>query len=149
MGRAAVWGLILAQALCLPALADGTARSAFIAEAKLLITDMIAAGCNGAPGRMMSRGVIVRDLDGDHRDDLILSHEGVECEGEVTRSVYCGAQVCSTVIYLQRDEGLERQAEVLGSVIDIDGSLPPVVHVAEHGGSRLVLNWNGAGFASP
>lgn len=144
--RGAPLGSLLA--LCaLPALAEeGPARTAFIAAAQALIAETVAEGCNDQPGRMTSIGVIVRDLDGDGRDDLVLSHEGVECGIEASRSLFCGAQVCTTRIYLYTASGLIPQAEVLGSVIDLDGSEPPVIHIAEHGGTRLRLRWTGEAF---
>ena len=49
--------------------------------AEYLIREEIAAACDGGAGSIDPTAVIERDLTGDGRADLIISHEGIGCAG--------------------------------------------------------------------
>jgi hypothetical protein len=65
--------------------------------ARYLINQQIAEACEGRGGSIDPAAVIERDLTGDGRADLIISHEGIQC-ADSGRSLYCGMQVCSVMI---------------------------------------------------
>ncbi|WP_147707516.1 hypothetical protein [Microvirga massiliensis] len=64
--------------------------------AEFLVRVQINEACDGMEGKIDPRAVIERDLIGDGRADLIISHEGISCTGGAPwrRSSFCGAQVC-------------------------------------------------------
>lgn len=115
--------------------------------AQWLVDDAIAKGCGDAGGRFDTSGVFVRDLDGDNRDDLILSHEGIQCSrpGRMQNN-FCGAQVCLGIIYLRRGQLLEDVADFQGSVEGVGSGSRPIITIVGHGGGRVQARWNGSQF---
>ncbi|MGR3467298.1 MAG: hypothetical protein ACU0CI_05410, partial [Shimia sp.] len=98
-------------------------------------------------GGTFADGVYRRDLDGDGRDDLILDHAGISCDGDSARSGYCGAQVCTMTIYLRRGDLLKKSAEVLGTVQSIGRGPRPAIAIYPHGGPVRSLRWTGRAFS--
>lgn len=117
--------------------------------AQWLVDDTVSRACGGANGNFGSEGIFVRDLDGDDRDDLILSHEGIQCARPSRgRSDFCGAQVCLGTIYLRRGQLLDDIITFQGIVEGIGNESIPVISIFEHGGNRLRAQWNGSRFVS-
>ncbi|MBZ8133336.1 hypothetical protein [Afifella sp. IM 167] len=117
--------------------------------ADYLIAEQIAAACDGAAGRMDPSGVIERDITGDGKLDLILNHRGIACdrEGEgIRQSGFCGAQLCSVLIYVRRGALLKLEEEILSGGLALGAGSRPEIHLFGQGGKPLTLRWNGNGF---
>ena len=115
------------------------------AATRWLMAQQIEQGCDGA-GRFEG-GVYQRDLTGDGRRDLILSHDGIVCDGDFARSGFCGAQVCSALFYVGAPDGTLRQVdEVISLVGAISNDALPVIEMYSHGGTFYALRWNGTEF---
>lgn len=115
--------------------------------ATYLIAEEIAAACEGSPGQIEPGAVIERDLTGDGRADLIISHEGISCSGAVSaRSSFCGAQLCSVNIYIRRGTLLEPAAELLEAQVRVRDGAPPAIEMYGLGGTARTLQWNGQAF---
>lgn len=133
--RLAVMLLMLAQ----PAAALSNA-------ATFLIDGMVAEGCPEG-GTMDRSAVIERDLDGDGRDDLILSQERLACSGGgPSISLFCGMQVCTTPISLRRGDLLEQEVETLNSVVSVGSGNRPAIMLRSHGGAFRAIRWTGRAF---
>lgn len=110
-----------------------------------LLDEEIAAGCNGGEGRFDSASVIERDLSGDGRADLIISHDGLRC-GAGERSALCGIRSCLVLLYVREGRLLKKRKEVLSIGVSVGyGRRPPIELVSDRGG-RYTLRWNGNGF---
>ena len=96
-------------------------------------------------GRFTSGTVIERDLTGNGRNDLILSHEGITC-ADGTRSIYCGMQVCSVLLYVREGGLLVEKASILGGGVTVSNATPPVISGHGHGGGSWSLRWTGRRF---
>lgn len=119
---------------------DGEARSRS-KGADYLVREQIAEACNGQ-GKIDPAAVIERDLTGDGKDDLVISHEGITCAGG-GRSSFCGAQLCSVNIYVRRGALLKLEREMLGSGVTVkDG----IIHMHALGGKPGMVKWNGREF---
>ncbi|WEX75513.1 hypothetical protein PYH37_000933 [Sinorhizobium numidicum] len=129
--------IILAVALAMLS-APAAARSK---AAEYLVAEQIAEGCGG-PGQIDPGAVIERDLTGDGKADLIISHEGMNC-GNGKRSSFCGAQVCSVLIYIRREALLVLAREMLGAGVTVSGG---AIHMSAHGGKQGTIKWNGREF---
>jgi hypothetical protein len=77
--------MLLRLCLGLCALLPGAAAAQDSNAARYLAAQEIAAACD-AGGTFGSGGLIERDLTGDGRDDLILDHGAISCDGESRRS---------------------------------------------------------------
>jgi hypothetical protein len=111
------------------------------------VEEQIAAACDGRPGSIDPAGVVERDLDGDGRTDLVLSHEHIDCQGQPARSIFCGTQVCSLLFYVRRGDLLQPAGEILGSLGPISDNEVPVITTYGHGGGQALWRWNGQRFA--
>ena len=119
----------------------------FFQTAQFRMAEMVREGCEAAGGSM-PEGVFVRDLDGDGATDLILSHDGLRCNGSRQRSGFCGAQVCETRIYLDRQGRLEQVASGYMTVLGIsETETPPSITVYPHGGPQNRIRWDGSRFS--
>lgn len=130
----------------LPALAFAPSAEARSKAAQWLADREIAEACESGRGSIDPSGVIERDLDGDGRDDLIISHEAISCEGEMARSLFCGMQVCSVKFYLRRGELLKPELEMLGAGVEVGSGQVPAISMYAHGGARGSVRWSGNGF---
>ena len=104
-----------------------------------------ACSMHGGAPSIRETGLIERDFDADGALDLLIAHEGFIC-GEVGRSGFCGMQVCTTKIWLDRGGRLVLQEDFLGMLIEVDNSVPPVITGRAHGGAAWTMRWTGTGF---
>lgn len=129
--------------------AKGAAASAPAARSKAaayLIRQEIEAACDGKPGKIDPAAAIERDLTGDGKADLIISHEGITCQGR-GRSLNCGMQVCSVNVYV-RDGALLKPVvdDLLAMQVKVGDGAIPSIHMLAHGGRPHVMKWNGRTF---
>ena len=116
--------------------------------ARYLQGEAIAEACGGGTGSLDPKGLIERDLDGDGEVDLVISHEWIECTsgGQFGRSLNCGMQVCTVLIYLRRGQLLQLTDEFLGGGVEVGpGQIPEITGFA-HGGGTWSIRWNGREF---
>jgi hypothetical protein len=116
------------------------------AAADYLVGEQLALACEGPGGRIDSSAVIERDLTGDGRDDLIISHAGITCDGGAGRSLHCGIQVCAFKVYVRRGQLLELARDMLGQQVRVEGGPVPTILWYGHGGGAHSLRWNGRAF---
>jgi hypothetical protein len=138
-GKALVFTAVMA------ALATGPAEARSNA-AQWLVDREIAEACDGNPGSIDPSGAIERDLDGDGRDDFLLAHEAITCQGDMARSLFCGMQVCTVKIFLRRGDLLEQAVDMLGGGVEVGAGPVPAISMYAHGGARGQLRWNGRAF---
>jgi len=115
--------------------------------AEYLVNQHIENGCEQRGGTFDRRGITIRDLDGDGRDDLILADEWIVCNGARQQSITCGVKVCEAVIYVRRGAILERSASFNGTGIEVASGRRPTVTFLEHNLSTFSFGWNGNSFA--
>lgn len=114
--------------------------------ASYLVSQEIAEACNGGPGRYDPAYVIERDLDGDGRADLLIAHEGIECDGP-GRSGECGMMVCSFKVWLRRGELLTLGFDnLLGADVTVGPGPTPEIRWLAHDGTPMEIRWDGTGF---
>jgi hypothetical protein len=119
-----------------------------LAESKAtayLVKKEIANGCDGKKGTIEQSAIIERDLTGDGRKDLIISHEGLTCAGG-GRSLHCGIRVCLFNIYIRRGKLLKLETEMLGMEVRVTTEKIPIIHWYAHDGSAQKFRWNGKRF---
>lgn len=113
--------------------------------AAYLVRGQIAEACEGKPGTIEESAAIERDLTGDGRADLVISHEGISC-ADGGRSSACGVQLCAVMIYVRRGTLLKLESEMLGARVSVrDG----VLRMHAHGGKPATIRWNGREFRGP
>ena len=134
--------MILLTAAVLALAGPAEARSK---AARYLIDQQISEACNGGKGSISDEVLVERGLTGDGRDDLIIDHAGIQCDG-AGMSGFCGAQVCSLLIYVRQGDLLKLEVDSLGSVLEISDDPVPVLSVAGHGGNRAAIRWDGKRF---
>lgn len=114
--------------------------------ANYLVSEEIAGACDGKKGRIDSSAVIERDLTGDRKADLIISHDGIKC-ADGSRSAACGMQVCTVRLYVRRGELLKLALDMLGAGVRVDASPVPKITMYAHGGRQGGIRWDGSAFA--
>jgi len=142
----AKWGLLglvaLVTALVEPPVGGARAQSTDAQTREVLMRE-IAEACEGARGKIAREGAIERDLDGDGLDDLIVSHEHIDCGGGgggiAGRSLFCGMQVCSVNVYMRSPEGLVLEHETLGGGVEVGPGPVPTVRMYQHGGGEVTF----------
>ena len=138
--KTALW-TIFTLALAWSPVEARTKAAAWVAK------EQIAEACDGGRGTIDPVGVIERDLDGDGKSDLILSHDAIFCsDGRFGRSMFCGAQVCSVLFYVRRGGLLKKVGEVLGGGVTIGEGRRPPISMHGHGGQSVSVKWNGTAF---
>ncbi len=115
--------------------------------ANYLLSEQIVAACEGRGGTIDPSAFIERDLTGDGRADLLISHEGITCRSGLRRSLECGVQVCSVRIYVREGSLLRLREEFLGMQLSVGNGPVPVIRALGHGGGEGFLRWNGRSFA--
>ncbi|MDO6591490.1 MULTISPECIES: hypothetical protein [Rhodobacterales] len=112
--------------------------------ARWIINDEITQACNGT-GQIDSQAYVIRDFDGDGRDDFLLQHSGITCDngGE---STHCGTQVCSTRIFLRRGDVTPKFGDYLGELLEVSPDVVPTISLYLHGGDTAQIQWAGNGF---
>ncbi len=131
---------ILASA-CIFAMGQASARSK---AAQWLVKEEIAAACENGRGSIDPSGVIERDLNGDGRADLIISHDAIHCGRD--RSDFCGMQVCTVLFYIRRGDLLVKVQEMLGANVEVRSGRVPAIFLSAHGGGGGAVRWNGRRF---
>ncbi|MFC6486784.1 hypothetical protein [Nitratireductor sp. GCM10026969] len=127
-------------ALCAPA-------GAYSNATEYLITQEIAAACEGRPGEIDPAAVIEKDLTGDGETDLVLSHEGIGCAGPgPSRSIFCGAQLCTVNFYVRRGGLLHLEREMLGAGVSVEDGATPRIRMHGAGGRAGTVQWDGRSF---
>jgi hypothetical protein len=127
-------------------LAAGDSAHARSKAAEYLIREQIAEACEGQPGQIEPSAVIERDLTGDGKADLIISHEGITCSGG-GRSLMCGAQVCSVMVYVREGSLLKlRVGDRLGAGVRVRPGEVPTISMHGHGGREGGIRWDGRSF---
>lgn len=117
--------------------------------AQFLLEEQIVRACGSPAGEMDPAGFIEQDLTADGRDDLIISHDLIECEHREpvgTRSIFCGLQVCSVLIYVRQGDLLVLEEEFLGSGVTLGPTRVPVIRGYAHGGDTWTIRWDGSRF---
>lgn len=136
----AVLGLVL-----LVALVGGASAQSYSKAARYLMAQEIKAACPSGGGFDAS-GALERDLTGDGREDLVLSHGGVTCKGANRMSGYCGMQVCTVKIFVRQGQLLKLKSEFLGGGVTLGPTSVPVISGYAHGGAAWAIRWNGRSF---
>jgi len=128
-----------------PTANSGGGAAAGSKAADYLVREQIADACSGSGGNIEPSAVIERDLTGDGKADLIISHEGIRCANG-GRSGFCGAQVCLFNVYIRRGALLKLKLELLGTTVTIGDGQIPTIRWHGHGGAPYSLKWNGSEF---
>lgn len=130
----------VALAFFLPTAAAGSKA------AQWLVKQEIAEGCGeGAKGRFAPGAVIERDLTGDGKKDLIISHEGLQCVSD-GRSGYCGMRTCLVLLYVREGDLLAKKDEILSIGVSVGVGNPPVINFVSDKGEKYPVRWNGLAF---
>ncbi|MGL5012602.1 MAG: hypothetical protein ACRC6I_22265 [Paracoccaceae bacterium] len=131
--------------LCLGVLLPELTAAQDSNAARYLAAEALDAACQ-AGGAFRPGGLIERDLTGDGRDDLIIDHGGIRCEGEDAVSGYCGMQACTVLIYVREGGLLMPAVEMLAAGIEVDDANPPAISGYAHGGDPWSFRWTGERF---
>lgn len=138
--RQAVFGPNVGQSVVSPAPETVSRAAAYLRD------EQISLACGGRGGVMEPEGMIERDLTGDGREDLLIDHRGISCNGSPRSSLECGMQVCSMRIYVREGQLLRLKEEFLGMQPTIGNEQVPVIRVLGHGGGQAAIRWTGYGF---
>lgn len=130
-----VAGLLVASVLIASLLAAQPA-AALSNAARYLVDAEIAEACASGKGHFEQDGIREIDLDGDGRKDLMLDHNAIVCEGDLGRSLFCGAQVCSIKTFVREGALLQPSDEALGIITRFDPGPPPRFEIMGHGGQK-------------
>ena len=123
-------------------------QAAFAASkaSQYLMREQIAEACATKKGKFLPVGIEERDLTGDGRRDLILDHGAIQCS-DGSRSLFCGAAMCSINFYVGDSKGLLRKKlEVLSIGATVKGGEPPEIELINHRGMTSRIRWNGTTF---
>lgn len=134
---------VSATSLALAALI--TVAAARSDQATAIIDTQIAEACFGNAGTISEDAGIERDLTGDGKDDLIVYHRGIWCK-EGGQSGFCGAQLCSILIYVREGSGLVLKLDTMTGTLELSDGDVPSIGLAAHGGEMFTIRWNGAEF---
>lgn len=136
----------VALAVCTVMLTGSTAKAASYSKAaQYLIAQEVSAGCPSG-GRFRAAGAVERDLNGDGRKDLLLSHDQLICKGSNKISKRCGMQVCTVKVYLRQGPLLKQKMDFLGGGVTVGPTIEPVISGYAHGGDPWAIRWNGSEF---
>lgn len=123
----------------------GAAAQSYSKAAWYLMAQEIKAACPSG-GRFKAAGAIERDLNGDGRKDLLLSHGLITCKGSRPMSGYCGMQVCTVKIFVRQGQLLKLKSDFLGGGVTLGPTNVPVISGYAHGGAPWAIRWNGRSF---
>lgn len=99
-----------------------------------VISKEVSHGCQGRGGTFRAKGIFEVDLDDDGVEDLVLAHQNLECNGDVSLSRNCGTQVCLVKVFLKRNGAYILQEEFLGEIIGYSWSPEVKFDLIGHGG---------------
>lgn len=128
MIRIAALGLVV-----LGGCAGSVAAQSYSKAAQYLIAQEIKAACPSG-GRFSAEGAIERDLTGDGRKDLVLSHGALTCKGNNRISNYCGMQACTVKLFVREGQLLSLKSDLLGGGVTLDPTNVPLISGYAHGG---------------
>ena len=116
-------------------------------SAKAIIQAQIREACEPGSGTMKNGSAIIRDLTGDGKADLLIDHAYITCKGGASRrSGFCGMQVCSVYIYVNRNGRLTKSLDTLGGGVTIGKGKRPSISMYAHGGKSRRIRWDGKRF---
>jgi len=139
IGRFALAAVLIA--VC----AVGASAQSYSKAARYLIAQEVKAACPSG-GAFKRSGAVERDLTGDGRKDLILTHGDLTCKGGSPLSRYCGMQVCTVKIFVREGQLLKLKSDFLGGGVTLGPTAVPVISGYAHGGGAWAIRWNGRGF---
>ncbi len=119
--------------------------SAISLGASSIIEVEIEQACNGGQGTFQTSLPVELDLNADGQLDLIFNHSDITCANG-SRSIFCGAQVCTHKIYVMRNGYLEEAIDNLSLITSITPGAYPRIALYFHGGRTGVAQWNGYEF---
>lgn len=135
----------LATALALTGLAPNAAARSQATD--WLVQEQITAGCGeGNSGQFAPGAVLERDLTGDGKDDLLISHEGLAC-GSGGRSAFCGMRTCAVLLYVREGDLLRKHKDVLSIGVSVTSGDPPAIELTGDDFQPRTMRWNGRSFA--
>ena len=113
-----------------------------------IVRDLIGSECGGA-GEINPQAVFSVDLTIDGFEDLVVDASGITCGpgSDFFQPMTCGAQVCNSYFYVNRNSEYALVQEVSGIIEEITSNVPPNVVLYLHGGERLRVSWNGQQFS--
>ena len=109
-----------------------------------LVKQQIHAACDG-PGKISPQAVIEKDLTGDEKKDLIISHNGITCSSGQSSGL-CGIRACSVLIYVRQGPLLVLKKEILSIDVSTGTGAVPAIKLVSHNFDNVVLRWNGSAF---
>lgn len=109
-----------------------------------VLSEVIFNACAG-PGTIDERKVKAIDLTMDGVDDFIIDESGITCRS-ISRSMNCGAQVCTSHVFVFEGEYYVKKLETLGIVGQIIQGVPPGIEIFRHGGAIDRVIWTGSTF---
>lgn len=121
-----------------------TPVSAWTNATNYLVKQQIKSACNGA-GKISPSAVIERDLTGDGKRDLVISHDGISCRSG-GRSLFCGIRACSVYIYVRQGSLLKLRKEILSIGASVGKGAIPSIKLMSHNFQETSLRWTGRGF---
>lgn len=111
-----------------------------------LVQEQIAEGCgNNRPGRFAPSALIERDLTGDGKKDLIISHDGLTC-GSGARSSFCGMRTCTVILYVREGDLLRKSKDVLSIGVTVGAGNPPAIELIGNDFQERTMRWDGRAF---
>lgn len=116
--------------------------------AKYLIDERVSYACSNKGGSYSPKGIIIADLDGDDREDLILDDGWIVCEGTPQGSITCGVRACEIAIYLRRGNILKPEVEYLGVGAKVDNGAFPTISGQASDLTPYNFGWDGQKFVS-
>lgn len=115
-----------------------------------VVAGQLDATCGANGGEIDPASVVVADLTGDGRDDIVVDHAGLRC-ADRARST-CGNSGCNLVIFVRDGDRFRQLPDlVFGRQMRITEGKPAVVSLIMGIGSdsrRFSLAWNGTEFMS-
>lgn len=117
-----------------------------IEGAMWLIEEQVAEGCPiGGKGRFQPGSVVERDLAGDGKAGLIISHDGLQCASG-NRSALCGLRPCLVLLYVREGTLLKKQTEALSMGESAGTGSPLPINLISDDFKERTLLWNGQDF---
>ncbi len=145
--RTRLFGIALTALLLGPNISFAQSdKSTLSRAAKWLVNNRIKEACQGNSGNFDNRGIVVVDLDGDSKNDLILHDEWIACKGGISRSASCGNVACEINIYLRRRGLLEQYSRFMGVGLELDTQSPPTIKTQGFRLQDVYTRWTGDRF---
>ena len=117
--------------------------------AKALIGEVVKEACGGSAGKIDDKSIILRDLTGDRRPDLVINHADIHCdrEGLGMQSDFCGqGGSCSIQVYVRQGDRFKAALDWLGGSIRIGRGRRPRLSLSGHQTGRARFRWKSGRF---